>query len=149
VKPYEEFAPDPLSFPIAGKTYVVPEVGYVAGMKLQEIEAGNADVSGEDQWRLLLGTAYDEMTADNVPQRAIYRACMAALVEYRTGSRELAETVWESGILPELRASQEEATETETPATGEATSTKRPASMSGTSTPRATTKKRKPRSTAS
>ena len=132
LKAVEDFNPEPLRFPIGGKVYEVPEIGYEAGIKLQGIESGEVkDVKAEDQWRLLMGPAFDEMRADNVPIRALNRAVLTCLTDYRTGNRELAEQVWEVGLDPEALAPKG-ATEKDSTATGEASTTPSPASTSGT-----------------
>lgn len=131
LKAFEDFNPEPLRFPIGGKVYEVPEVGYVEGLKLQGIESGEVqDVKAEDQWRLLMGDAFDQMRADNVPIRALNRAILTCLTDYRTGDRELAEQVWESGIDPKAVAAAMDAKGST--GTGEASTTPTPASTSGT-----------------
>ena len=138
-KAYEDFAPDPIEFTIRGKTYVVPEVGYLDGLRLQAIERGDEsekDTAAEEQIRLLMGGAFDQMKADNLPPRAINRAFLACLTDYRTGNRELAEQVWESGIDPKAIAAALAAKGSTS--TGEASTTQKPASTTGTtSTPQA------------
>lgn len=137
-KAYEEFAAGPLRFPIAGKVYEVPEVSYEVGLVLQKAEAGDApELTADEQWRLLMGSAYDEMCADNVPVKALERAILTCLTDYRLG-REMAEKVWEVGLDPEAFAPAG-ATEGSTSTAG-ASSTPTPASTSGTTSPKASTK---------
>lgn len=140
-KAYEEFAAGPLVFPIGGKAYTVPEVSYEAGLTIQRVESGDApDVTPDQQWRLLMGSAYDEMIADNVPAKALGRVILTCLTDYRHG-RALAEQVWEVGLDPEALAPMgalEESTSSD-----EATSTPTPDFGTGTTSPRDGTKKAK------
>ena len=140
----KEWEPDlePLTFPIAGKTYVVPPISWKDGVRLTRILSRNEDVpeDEDEQNRLLLGSAWDAMKADNVPMEALNRAALTALIDFRM-NREAAETYWNSGALPEAPAPQG-ATQT---TTAEASTTKPPASTSGTSSP---TKGRRSRSKA-
>lgn len=103
LKPYEEFAPEKLAFPIGGKLYVVEPVGYKEGLRLTEMIASKPGAefkeTAEDIWRLVLGKAYDAMKKDNVPGDALARAAFAALTDFQFG-RDAAETVWESGVDP-------------------------------------------------
>lgn len=131
-KDYTEFTAGPLRLPINGKVYEVPEVGYQAGLLLQRLEADGDDapeLTGEEQNRLLMGPVLDEMIADGVPAKAIERAILTCLTDYRLG-RELAEKVWEVGLNPEALAPKG-ATEGST-STGEATTTPTPGSTTGT-----------------
>lgn len=127
----KEWEPDfePLAFPIAGKTYTVPPISWESGIRLTRIlskdEAVPEDV--DEQNRILLGSAWDAMKADNVPMEAFARAALTALIDFRM-NREAAETYWNSGALPEAPAPQGA---TSTP-TDEASTTKPPASTSGT-----------------
>lgn len=139
-KAYEEFAAGPLRLPIGGKTYEIPEVSYEAGLMLQKVTAGDApDLDADGQWRLLMGSAYDEMRADNVPAKALARAIMACLVDYRMG-RDAAEQAWEVGLDPEAIAPEGARTETGSTSTGEASTTPTPGSSTGTTSPATTTK---------
>lgn len=103
LKAYEEIAPEPLAFPIGGKLYTVPPVGFQTGLRLTEmIQAGpqvQSKETAEDLWRMILGPAYEEMKADNVPGDALARAGFAALTDFQFG-RDAAEAVWESGADP-------------------------------------------------
>ena len=141
---FEDYEREPLTFPIRGKVYVVPSLGYRDGIRLQQaIISGVSIGTPEDEWRLLLGTAWDEMTADNVPLEALSRAALATMADYQYG-RDAAVKVWESD--PEaLAAALTAATQTSptpTPSTSTAAvaKTRIPASTSGTRTSRTTSK---------
>jgi hypothetical protein len=103
LRPYEELAPEPLAFPINGKVYTVPPVGYREGLRLTEMiqtgPTGKFEESAEDVWRMVLGPTYDQMKADNVPGDALARAAFTALTDFQFG-RDAAEVVWESGLDP-------------------------------------------------
>ena len=103
LKAYEEIAPEPLAFPIGGKVYTVPPIGFQTGLRLTEmIQAGpqsRTAETAEDLWKMILGTAYEEMKTDNVPGDALARAGFAALTDFQFG-RDAAEAVWESGADP-------------------------------------------------
>lgn len=143
-KEYDEFSAGPMRLPIKGKVYEIPEVGYEAGVMLQKVESGDApDLAPEDQWRLLMGPAFDEMIADKVPSKALERAILACLTDYRLG-REIAESVWEAGLDPEAFAPKG-ATEQGSTSTGEETKTPTPASMTGMSSPKTSTKTKAPK----
>lgn len=107
LKPYEEFAPEPLAFPIGSKLYVLPPLDYRLGLRLQQILAGDDDslndAKGEDLFQLVLGPLWDEMKADGVPLEAMQRAGFVALADYQYG-RAMAEKVWENGLDPEALA---------------------------------------------
>jgi hypothetical protein len=107
LKAYEEIAPEPLAFPINGKLYVVPPVGFQTGLRLTEIIQAGPSVqtpeTAEDLWRMILGPAYDEMKTDDVPGDALARAGFAALTDFQFG-RDAAEAVWESGADPKALA---------------------------------------------
>lgn len=139
-KAYEEFAAGPLRFPIGGKVYEVPELSYEAGLMLQKAEKGDApDMPAEEQWRLLMGAAYEEMTADNVPVKALERAILTCLTDYRLG-REMAEKVWEVGVDPEAFAPKG-ATGQGSTSTGAESTTPPPDSGTGTTSPKGSTKR--------
>lgn len=106
LKAYEDFAAEPLAFPIGGKTYVVPALGLAEGVKVEQILSGKVDVNDHPQdfmWQLVLGSAWDEMQADNVPAEAAARAGLAAVQDFQFG-REAAEATWEAGIDPKALA---------------------------------------------
>lgn len=151
LKPYEQVAPEGLVFPIGGKAYVAPPISLKLGaMLVNAMENGEADQLAEDSrslWQMVLGKAYDEMLADDVPADAVSRAGFCVLVDFQVG-RAAAERVWESGIDPELRAAEQAARRAADSITslsmdaGESL-TSQPASMSPTTSPR------KPRATRS
>jgi hypothetical protein len=150
LKAYEEFAQEPLTFPISGKAYVVPPLGFTDGIRLQRVLAGEDEslnnAPAEDGWRLVLGPAFDEMVADKVPLEAIARAGFTAMTDFQFG-REQAERVWEAGLDPKAlaeavtaaREALDEAS-TQSSSTGAANGTRKRASSTGTSS-RKTTKR--------
>lgn len=100
-KDYNEFA-DPLKLPINGKVYTIPPVGLADGIKLTAAFLGGEDapVVKDDEFNtILLGPAYDEMLADNVPSVAVVRASLTALADFQRG-RATAEILWETGGDP-------------------------------------------------
>ena len=107
LKAYEEFAQEPLTFPIGGKQYVCPPLGFVDGIRLQRILIGQDeslnDAPPEEAWKLILGGAFEEMCADKVPMEAVARAGFTAMTDFQFG-REQAERVWESGLDPKALA---------------------------------------------
>ena len=142
LKAFEDFASEPLAFPIGQKVYVVPSLGYREGIRLQQAIAGGPSIgTPEDEWRLVLGSAWDEMTSDNLPLEALSRAALATMADYQYG-RDAAVKVWESD--PEaLAAALTAATQTSpipTPSTSTAAASAETASTSGTRTSRTTSK---------
>jgi hypothetical protein len=106
LKAYEEFAVEPLAFPIGKKVYTAPEIGITEGIQLEQILSGKVNVDDKPQafmWELVLGTAWTEMQADNVPAEAAARAGLAAVQDFQFG-REAAEAAWEAGIDPKALA---------------------------------------------
>jgi hypothetical protein len=106
LRAYEDFAAEPLAFPIGNRVYTAPPVGLAEGIKLEQILSGKVNVDDEPQefmWRLVLGSAWDEMQADNVPAEAAARAGLAAVQDFQFG-REAAEAAWEAGIDPKALA---------------------------------------------
>jgi hypothetical protein len=148
LKAYEEFAQEPLTFPIGGKEYVTPPLGFTDGIRLQRVLAGEDeslnDAPAEEGWRLVLGTAFDEMVADKVPLEAIARAGFTAMTDFQFG-REQAERVWEAGLDPKALADAVTAARKEldkvskqSSSTGAASGTRKRASTTGTSSPKTT-----------
>ena len=148
LKAYEEFAQEPLAFPVGGKVYVVPPLGFTDGIRLQRVLAGEddslTDAPAEDGWRLVLGSAFDEMVADKVPIEAIARAGFTAMTDFQFG-REQAERVWEAGLDPKalaaaVTAAREALDKGSTPSssTGAANGTRKRASSTTTSSPKTT-----------
>lgn len=150
-KDFREFAEN-LALPINGKTYDIPPVPARLGIQLLGLAKGDdvpelAALTGMDLWRALLGSAWDEMVADDVPMSAIARAGLTALADYQQG-RAVAEAVWEGGIDPERMAARVAAIlkdSTPSTSTDEASSTPTPASTSGTSSRRSTKRTAKPK----
>jgi hypothetical protein len=146
VKSWEDVAPEPLTFPIGGKNYTIPELDYRAMLTLQKIRAGESteydDAPAEVTWRLVMGTAWDEMTADNVPGEAIGRAGLATLAYFEQGP-DVAEAIWESGVDPKALAAAilSRNAPTRPTSTDEASETPSPASSSGTSSPTTSSKR--------
>lgn len=98
----------PLKVPIRGKLYGIPPIDAATGARLKLASEGRPDarlkkLSLDGQYRLILGTAYDEMKADGVLNGPIEQAFMAAMADFREG-REAAERVWEAAADPEFRA---------------------------------------------
>jgi hypothetical protein len=107
---------DPLILPIRGKEYRIPEVGandgnayIVYAEKVAEaVEARKTDsdapfpepmATDEEYKRMFLGSAYDEMMADNVPDAAIKRAFVTAIADFQR-DRATAEIIWKTGADP-------------------------------------------------
>ena len=152
LKAYEEFAEEPLTFPIGGKRYTVPPLGFRDGIRLQRIIAGEDhsldNAPAEDGWKLVLGTAWDEMVADDVPIEALSRAGLTAVADFQF-DRAAAERVWEAQISPEALAAavaanrkQRRATHSKRAVAGAKTRSR--ASTSGTRTSRMTSKAKAP-----
>lgn len=100
-KDYNELA-DPLKLPINGKVYTLPAVGLADGIKLTAAFSGKEDaptIPDDEFYRIMLGSAYDEMLADNVPGPAAMRAALVALADFQKG-RATAEILWETGADP-------------------------------------------------
>jgi hypothetical protein len=148
LKAYEEFAEEPLAFPIGGKVYAVPPVSYLTGIRLTRLFTGeDHSLDGkpaEEGWKLILGAAWDEMAADDVPMDAMSRAGLAAIANFQFG-REAAERVWEANISPEALAAavaanrkERRAKPTRSSSTAAGAKTRARASTSGTRTSRTT-----------
>lgn len=103
MKAWEEVAPEPLTFEIRGKTYTIPELGYKAMLTIQAIKAGKPsdldEAEAVESWRLVMGSTWDEMVADNVPAEPLMRAGLATLAFFQHGP-ETAEQIWEKGVDP-------------------------------------------------
>lgn len=124
LRDFDELA-NPLRIPIGGKVYVVPPVGIRTAQQLRKAAAGDEAAAGEFAdterfYRAVLGKAFDEMLADDVPEQAVDRAAMTALADFQVG-RERAAILWTLGDSPETlqavldatRRIAESATETE------------------------------------
>lgn len=107
LRPFEEVS-EPLAFPIGGKVYTPPPIGWETGTRLIRLMQGKEpelmDAEPGVLWRLLLGACFDEMCADGVPMSAIGRAGYAVLVAFQTDDRDAAVKIWEGGLDPEVRA---------------------------------------------
>lgn len=131
-----------LELPINGKTYRIPALGHLDGIKIREeqqrISSGEPSVlSNEDFLRMALGAVLGEMRADNVPDRAIVHAATVAHTDALHG-RDAAEALWEHGPDPEALAAAMAAyaSSITSPSTAAAaSSTKRPASTRATKSP--------------
>ena len=143
LKAYEDWRPEPLAFPIAGKVYEVPPLPWESGLRLTEILNGSEITEDADtQNRLLMGDVWDQMLTDGVPLEALSRAALTCLVDFRMG-REAAERVWESGLTPEaLAPSMGAKTTTPQPSTESESATPSPASTKTTTSPKGSSKKR-------
>lgn len=134
-------AADPLDLPIRGKTYRIPALGHLDEIRMREefqrMQAGEApSMSNEEFLQATLGTALEEMRADNVPPKAIVHAAVVAHTDAQQG-RAAAEAMWEHGPDPEALAAAIKAAanagSTTSPNTGEGGSSTKPrASTSGT-----------------
>lgn len=152
----------PLRIPIAGKTYEIPPVSIAAAMEIEALKEKEAEspLVGDDadqSWRLIMGSAYDEMIADGVPHRALTRAKLTAAIDYQF-DRDMAEQFWEMNSIPKaLRALTAESEnpsrpvsppslpgESESPTPPVSTSTTGGKKSRPTSSKRATSKSRAP-----
>lgn len=140
LRAYEDFAAEPLAFPIGNRVYTAPPVGIAEGVKLEQILSGKVDVDDEPQdfvWNLVLGSAWDEMQADNVPAEAAARAGLAAVQDFQFG-REAAIAAWEAGIDPKALAEHflRNGVLTLSPGTESESATPSPASTKRTKSPK-------------
>lgn len=113
MKDFTQLAAGNLKLPHGGKLYEIPPISITVGLLLRraldpdDIEAINA-LSGKDQldgYRMVLGSALDEMVADDCPWDFMDRAYLTAVTDHQRG-RVIAEAVWELGYDPKaLRAS--------------------------------------------
>ncbi len=138
---FNENTSPPLTVPINSKLYVIPPVGIRTALVLLKAidgdEAAVAQFSTGDAWyRMLLGSAYQQMQDDNCDEKAVDRAALTALVDFKHG-RVAAQICWKTGSDPEalgrfLAASQAIAMSR---AASEST-TQLPDSSKGTTTPK-------------
>lgn len=105
MREYTEFADGPLIFPYKGRTYTAPEVGIAFGMRLNGItnEGAEADLNIKDLLPDLLGEAWTQMVADDVPLTFAIRAGATVLADFQYG-RSYAEAMWETGADPKAMA---------------------------------------------
>jgi hypothetical protein len=127
---------EPLTLPIRGKNYRIAALGALDGIKLAEHLANPAEapMSDVDFQKLMLGDAYEQMVADNVPAVYIVRAAMTSLADTQ-GTRGAAEVMWETGGDPKAVEAWQNAQAPTTPP-AEASTTRRRATGSGTKTSR-------------
>lgn len=140
---------DPLVLPIGGIDYTIPPVGAADGIRFNisvDPTTNTAPGISDDEFlRMFLGTAYEEMLANNVPSQAMMRAAMTGLAEFQRG-RSVAEVIWETGADPKAladyvmrslpnRKARRKAKKSK--GTAAATSTPTPGSGSGTRPPEA------------
>lgn len=125
----------PITLPIRGKTYTLPTLTIVQGLKLRASmdPKDDTDLTDDEFYALLLGDALQEMQADGVGPDMIARAAFTALADWQSG-RPAAEAIWEFGVDPKvlkgyLDKVQQALTST---STAEATTTPKPAPGSGT-----------------
>lgn len=122
-KDYDQVA-DGLKLPVRGTVYDVPEMTVSAGIRVRRwadaVRSGDdhEPMTDETLGRLVLGTVYDQMVADDVPQGALRRAVQTALTDALYG-REAAQRAW-AGDTPKAPAPASNPTR--------ARSTRRPAS---------------------
>lgn len=115
LKPWKLNAP--LQFPVGDKTYVVPDLEWADGQRLAAVYLGDQEASGFDDkansetlFRLAMGATWDEMLADNLPHRVMFRAGMASVTYHLAqlgdddDPEKAAAAVWESGLDPEAIA---------------------------------------------
>jgi hypothetical protein len=126
----------PISLPIRGKTYTLPEISLEDGLRLHAAAAGTATVSVKDLITIILGPVYQEMLDDHVPLGVIDRALWTGLADFQSG-RETAEQVWEHGVPKEVLAELlAPLTEALTTPPGVESTTPPPVSGSGTTGPK-------------
>lgn len=141
--PLEEIL-GPITLPIRGKEYTLPQLSWEDGIRLHTILAGeDAGAQVGDVMRLLLGDVYDQLATDNAPRTTVDRVFFTALADFKTG-REAAQEVWLNGIPKELTQLAAVAMADAMTRQGAETSTKPPASGNGTTptTPRKATRSR-------
>ncbi len=128
---------EPLRLPYRGKPYTIRPVGLADAPRLLaafEDPAGSS-LTADELRTMLLGDAWAEMQADNVPAEFALRCEMTALADFRAG-REHAQFMWDTGGDPKAVAAwaQSRTPVSPTSATAAASTTKRRASGTGTKT---------------
>jgi hypothetical protein len=147
---YEDLERDLLKLPYKGKVYTVPEVGISDGIRFTAIredkEAAEA-MTDTEFYKTYLGSAYDEMLADNVPTPFVSRAALTAAIDWEKG-RSAAEAFWATGGDPkameayiqakisEFKRATRQAAQKRSTGTAAATTTRQRVSTSGTKTSR-------------
>jgi hypothetical protein len=140
---YEAVAEPRLELPIKGKMYSIPPVGIADGLKLEGAFGEDAaPMSDEEFRRAVLGSALDEMIADNIPKDAVNRAAMTALADHQQG-RAVAEIMWETNAVPErlaayMAAQKPKPASLRSSSTASAKKTPSRAAMKRTTSPKAT-----------
>jgi hypothetical protein len=136
-----------LRLPIKGKTYTIPALGHLDGIKIRMdfvmvAKGQRPQMDSEKFLRTMLGPVLDEMRADNVPDKAIVHAAATAHADTFLGRAEALKT-WREGISPEalaaavdLAAAASSTTSPATPRPARSSSTKKPASSASTRSPR-------------
>jgi hypothetical protein len=126
----------PITLPVRGKTYTLPEISLEDGLRMHAAAANNAALPLSDLIRIILGDVQQEMLDDHVPLSTIDRALWTGVADFQNG-RETAEQVWEHGVPKEVLATLlAPLTEALTTQPGAANTTKSPASGNGTTGPR-------------
>lgn len=155
----QEFFAGPLTLPIRGKSYTLPEVDLELGLMLaQAAEGKKTKLDGMPTTVLyarLCGDVWQQMLDDKLPGAIMVRVGETALTDFTQG-RDIAKLVWKYGVSPEALAAQKAANQqtarkqptdrqpkkstrsTRSPRSATGTATPSPASSSGTSSPTAT-----------
>lgn len=151
LKPWKLNAP--LEFPVGDKTYSVPELLWSDGQRLaaaylgdQENSGLSADAGSEELFKLAMGKAWDEMQADGLSHRVMFRAGLASITYHLAvlgdddDPESAAAAVWEGGLDPEaiaatLAAAQKSTDSTQSNSTDAAPATRSRARTSGTKSP--------------
>lgn len=113
----DEFFDSSLRLPVRGKTYVIPSPDARTGLWCQRIialagKAKDGELTDDDAAQLklddeeernlferLLGPAFEEMLADNLPWEHVKHCGMTALM-WAAGNTDQAEAYWSSGGDP-------------------------------------------------
>jgi hypothetical protein len=139
LRPYEDIV-GPLVIPIRGKEYTLPTVSLQDGLRIHASKSGGEALTGEELYKILLGDAWDQMTADGIGGDVLDRVFLAAYADFTSG-RDSAEEAWESGVPKAIREAAREVLALMTPTDG-ATTTPPPASGNGTTVPKKATRSR-------
>lgn len=100
-KDLDDFEQNLLVLPLHGKEYTIPSVRYDDGIRLslmfEKQEAGEKfeEIPPDEFNRLMLGTAYDELRADNISWADMRRVVLTVTADFRRG-RAVAEVIWET-----------------------------------------------------
>jgi hypothetical protein len=105
---FDSFELEFLRLPIGGRVYVIRPVGIRTGGLLRRAADGDAAAlaeldTGEAYYRAILGPAYDQMLADDVPAASVDRAAITALADFTQG-RAAALVAWKTGQDPKVLA---------------------------------------------